>query len=375
MRPKEDYTRHIVVAFGFTLAILVIFQVYIFREPARIQAVEAADKSVAEATGRDLFASNCTACHGQNGQGNVGPALNSQQLLKTTSDDTLFNLIRTGVPGSVMPAWGQIFGGPFTDEQVVQLVAFIRAWEPTAPSVVPTPTTADPARGAATFASTCFICHGENGQGTERAPALNDPARLQQFDDVWYRDTIAQGRPAKGMPTWGTVLSPGQIDDLVALLAAWRAGQVVTPTISVDARLSSALFALERSDPIDASFQLNAALAQASGAQATDIEAILALIQKNDLAGAQERLNALMGSVEEGAKLFEANCAPCHGADGTGKVGPNLHTNAFILSKSNSDLIAFILAGRPGTAMAGFQGRLSEEQLRHIAALLRSWQK
>ena len=78
-----------------------------------------------------------------------------------------------------MPAWGQAFGGPFTDEQVNQLVAFIRAWEAdragdhAQPWLKP-----DPVRGATIFADTCFICHGENGQGTDRAPKLNDPATL-----------------------------------------------------------------------------------------------------------------------------------------------------------------------------------------------------
>ena len=128
-----------------------------------------------------------------------------------------------------MPAWGQAFGGPFTDEQIAQLVAFIRAWEPTAPEIIPVEIAPDPARGAALYARTCFVCHGENGQGTENGPPLNDAAKLEKYSDVWYRNTIAYGRPAKGMPTWGTVLSPAQINDVVALLAVWREGETVSP--------------------------------------------------------------------------------------------------------------------------------------------------
>lgn len=375
MRPRENFAPFVAVGLGLTLAILAAFQLYFLREPQRLQAVEAADRSAATAAGRELFQSNCTACHGQNGEGLVGPALNSRELLKTTADGTFFSLIRSGVPGTVMPAWGQTFGGPFTDEQVTQLVTFIRAWEPTAPLITPAAKTADPARGAAIFDSTCFICHGENGQGTDRAPALNVPARLKQFDDQWYRDTISQGRPAKGMPTWGTVLSPAQIDDLVALLAAWREGQVVAPAVSVRQHLSSAMFALQRSDSADALFHLSDALAKSSGSQAEDIAAVLDLTSKGDLSGAQARLKAMLGSVEEGTQLFAANCAPCHGADGAGKVGPNLHSNAFIQSQNDSDLVAFVLTGRAGTAMGGFKDRLTEEQLSHLVALLRSWQE
>ena len=144
MQSKENYTPFVAVSFGLTLAILITFQIYIFREPARIQADEAAHKLAAETAGRDLYAENCTACHGQSGEGGVGPVLNSRDLLKVTGDEALFNLTRTGIPGTVMPAWGQVFGGPFTDEQVGQMVAFMRAWEPTAPEIlqaeiVPTP--------------------------------------------------------------------------------------------------------------------------------------------------------------------------------------------------------------------------------------------
>jgi len=383
MRAKEDYSRFVIVGLVLVVAILVAFQLYYLREPARIQSAEAADQSLAVSAGRDLFAANCTACHGQNGEGVIGPALNSRGLLKTTSDATLSSLIHTGVPGSVMPAWGQTYGGPLTDEQVTQLVAFIRAWEPTAPDLASKAQAPDPARGAAIFASTCFICHGDNGVGTKRAPAINDPQRLQQFDDVWYRDTIANGRPAKGMPTWGTVLSPAQIDDLVALIAAWRKGQTVTPAVPIKDNLNGALFALESADALDAVFHLNAALPQASGAQADGIQAALDLIKKNDLIAADDQVRTLLGLPSfavandpalAGKYLFTANCAPCHGDNGTGAIGPNLHNNTFVQSKNDADLTAFVLAGRSGTAMAGFQGKLSDKQLGLIIGLLRTWQ-
>lgn len=229
MRPKESYVPLTGAAFGLTLAILATFQVYLFREPARIAADEARDQAAAVEEGKALFINYCTQCHGQQGEGLKGPALNDKTFLAEVGDERLFSLISSGVPGTEMPAWNQAHGGPFTDQQVRQLVAFVRHWESSAPDRRATPLVGDPARGAQIFSSVCFICHGENGQGTERAPALNDPARLKQFDDTWYRETITQGRPAKGMPTWGTVLSPRQIADLIALLDAWRQGQSVTP--------------------------------------------------------------------------------------------------------------------------------------------------
>jgi mono/diheme cytochrome c family protein len=375
MRSRENHTPFVGAAFGLTLAILAVFQIYLWREPARIQAVEAADRLAAEAAGRELYAENCVACHGANGEGRVGPPLNSRELLKATSDETLFSLTRTGVPGTVMPAWGQAGGGPFTDEQLTQLVTFIRAWEPTAPEIIPVADTPDPVRGATIFAGTCFICHGENGQGTDRAPALNDPARLKDFNDAWYRNTIAYGRPAKGMPTWGTVLSPAQINDLVALLAAWRQGQEVKAVISLEKHLTSALFALRGFDAADVVYHLTAAQAQADSTLARGIQEVLNLLEARDWAGARARLIALLPEEEIGQALFEINCAPCHGTDGAGGLGPDLHANVFIQSRNDEELLAFSLAGRQGTAMSGFEGVLTEEELGYIITLMRTWQK
>jgi mono/diheme cytochrome c family protein len=375
MRPRENYSPFFAVGLGLTLAILAILQVYILREPARIQADMAADLASAVAAGGELYADNCTSCHGEHGEGQSGPALNSRELLKTTPDEALINITRTGVPGSNMPAWGQAFGGPFTDEQVAQLVAFVRAWEPTAPEIAAEEKTPDPVRGATLFASSCFTCHGENGQGTHVAPAINDPERLKEFDDAWYRATIANGRPAKGMPTWGTVLSPDQIKDLVALIAAWREGQTVTPDISLLSRVSSALYAIRQFDRLDAAFHLSAALAQASGSEAEDIQVTLDMVEDNRLFEAEALLITLFPPEEMGKELFTTNCASCHGADGTGGTAPSLHNNSFIQANSDDELTAFVSAGRPGTAMDGFEDILRQEDVSNLIALMRTWQE
>jgi cytochrome c oxidase cbb3-type subunit 3 len=375
MRPRENYTPFFAVGLGLTLVTLAILQAYILREPARIQADVAADLADAVAAGGELYAENCTSCHGRHGEGQSGPALNSRELLKTTTDEALVSIIRTGVPGTNMPAWGQAFGGPFTDEEMAHLAAFMRAWEPTAPEITPEEEISDPVRGATLFASSCFTCHGENGQGTSDAPALNDPERLEQFDDAWYRATIANGRPAKGMPTWGTVLSPEQINDLVALIDAWREGQTIRPDISILNRISSALYAIRQFDRLDAAFHLSAALGQASGSQVKDIQAALDLVEDNRLFEAEALLITLFPPEEMGKELFATNCASCHGADGTGNTAPNLHNNGFIQANSDEDLVTFVLTGRPGTAMDGFEGILREEDVSNLIALLRTWQE
>jgi mono/diheme cytochrome c family protein len=221
MRPKENYRPYLSVVLGLSLAILGTFQAYIWSEPVRLERDSAADRLAAEKSGQGLYTENCVACHGKSGEGGVGPAINERGLLESTADEAFFSLIRTGVPNTLMPAWGQTFGGPFTDEQVSQIVAFIRAWQPTAPVIEPRVEAADPVRGAGIYARTCFVCHGEDGMGTAIAPSLNNPERLKELDDAWYRSTIT--RPSgKGNATWGTVLSPMQINDVVH---CWQPGE------------------------------------------------------------------------------------------------------------------------------------------------------
>jgi mono/diheme cytochrome c family protein len=198
---------------------------------------------------------------------------------------------------------------------------------------------------------------------------------LQKLEDGWYRSTISRGRPAKGMPTWGTVLSPSQVSDLVALIASWRAGESVAADIPLAAFVTNALFAIRDFDQPDALFFLNAAQAIASPDRQAEIQAIISLVDENQLFDAERRLVSFLPPEEMGRALYSSNCAPCHGDDGTGAMGPNLHLNAYVQTQSDEELVAFILAGRPGTPMDGFEGILAPEGLSNLVALLRSWQE
>lgn len=302
MRPQENYTPFVAVALVLSLAILVLFQIYILREPARVAADEAREKSAALAAGRTLYAENCAMCHGAEGEGVDAPPLNDKDLLADTPDRTLFSLINSGVPGTEMPAWNQVHGGPFTDEQVRQMVAFIRSWEADAPDRRAQALAGDPVEGLVIFNSACIVCHGEEGRGSERAPALNDPARLAQLDDEWYADAIAQGRLARGMPTWGTVLSPQQIRDIVALLRAWARGEVVEPPGAEEA-LAEAVHQFGHGDLHAARHELEKAAQSAGGEVLAAINDALAAIEAGDKAAVEAALGRaqdLMGVESDG---------------------------------------------------------------------------
>lgn len=76
-----------------------------------------------------------------------------------------------------------------------------------------------------------------------------------------------------------------------------------------------------------------------------------------------------------GAKLYEANCAACHGADGTGKNGTlaaNFVGDKARLAKTDETLLRSIALGVPGTAMVGFDGRLSADEQREVLRFVRA---
>jgi cytochrome c oxidase cbb3-type subunit 3 len=68
-----------------------------------------------------------------------------------------------------------------------------------------------------------------------------------------------------------------------------------------------------------------------------------------------------------GQRLFLKNCAHCHGANGAGDEGPDLHN----LDWSDEQIGRRIRVGKKGQ-MSAFAGKLSDEDIRAVIAYLRS---
>ncbi len=87
-------------------------------------------KADAEA-GRKLYAQQCANCHGNEGQGGEGLALNNRALLSDASDTYLLETIRRGRTGTTMPAFGSgsTVRRALSTEELEALVAFMRTWE------------------------------------------------------------------------------------------------------------------------------------------------------------------------------------------------------------------------------------------------------
>lgn len=75
----------------------------------------------------------------------------------------------------------------------------------------------------------------------------------------------------------------------------------------------------------------------------------------------------------QGAKLFEANCAGCHGADASGAKGfPNLRDGDWLYGGSAEQVFTTITSGRNGQ-MPSFFGTMDDTELKSLIAFVRAW--
>jgi mono/diheme cytochrome c family protein len=86
-----------------------------------------------------LFDQNCAVCHGADGNGRIGARL-AKDWPSIRPDLRLRSTIENGVEGSVMPAWSQANGGPLSDQEINNLVAFILTFKPSGEITTAAPT-------------------------------------------------------------------------------------------------------------------------------------------------------------------------------------------------------------------------------------------
>jgi rhodanese-related sulfurtransferase/cytochrome c553 len=116
-----------------------------------------------------------------------------------------------------MGAYGKLRSGPLDDADIQAIVSFLRA---RGPRTKPLPVSAlrgDAVRGATLYPEHCASCHGSE---TERKTALSlfNPELLAAASPDFLRYAIVHGRPPTPMPAFGKLLTPQDIEDLVAYL-------------------------------------------------------------------------------------------------------------------------------------------------------------
>ena len=190
--------------------------------------------------GQNLFAQNCAVCHGDFGEGGPNPSRPSEiivpigtaEFLKTRDDATLRSIISQGQPNFGMSPFESTNGGPLSADEVDAIVAFIRSWEAKPPVELPPEVAAARVSLDASdvFGQLCAQCHGDKGQGGI-GPALNGPGFQTENTDQQIFNTIDKGHPATPMIAWGAVLTPEQIQGLVAYIRQLKSAEPgVTPT-------------------------------------------------------------------------------------------------------------------------------------------------
>jgi cytochrome c oxidase cbb3-type subunit III len=184
-----------------------------------------------------LYAENCSGCHGADGHLGAARPLNDPLYLALVNNDTLRQVIARGVPNTAMPAFVQQQGGNLTDKQIDVLVGGIRSrWaqsEQLQRSTLPayeagkTSTSGDVSRGLVVYQTYCAQCHESGGRSRTKGGSILDPNYLALVSDQSLRTTVIVGRSDLGKPDWrnnipGRPMSPQEISDVVAWIASHR---------------------------------------------------------------------------------------------------------------------------------------------------------
>lgn len=183
------------------------------------------------------------------------------------------------------------------------------------------PLSPEAARGAEIYAQMCSVCHGAAGEGyaADQAPRLAQPDFLASVSDEFLREAITNGRRETTMSAWGRrrggPLKPEDVEAVILFIRSWQKG----PAVKLDEQ-------------------------------------------------------ALKGNAVAGAKIYDAQCASCHGPRGLG--GPQMRIAGAELLASASDgfLRHAIKRGRPGTPMPAFEATLGKQGIEDVIAALRSFQ-
>lgn len=184
-----------------------------------------------------LYASNCSGCHGRDGQNGPAIALANPMYQAIVDEDRLRSVVEGGDPGTLMPAFARSAGGLLTAEQVGVLVKGIRSnwYKADALKGLDVPPykasgPGDVARGQQVFAGNCARCHGSEQKGS-KGGTVTDSSYLALVNDQALRAIVIAGRPDLGHPDWrGTVPGHPMSDQDVTDVVAWMASQrVKTP--------------------------------------------------------------------------------------------------------------------------------------------------
>lgn len=180
--------------------------------------------------GKVLFQQHCASCHGEEGIGGIGLPLSKPTVMESLTDDYIRKTIRSGRPGRIMPAFGEM-----SDTEVDAIVGYMRTWGASKVEEPAQPLAGVAAKGKPLFEQHCASCHGKDLSGGSEGtgvtfsrkremaimpPALNNAGFLQAATDGMLRYIIQHGRDGTPMPAFKATLQPAQMDDVIAYVRA-----------------------------------------------------------------------------------------------------------------------------------------------------------
>lgn len=195
--------------------------------------------------GADLYASSCSGCHGDFGEGAPNPGqpgdviapISTAEYLASRTDASIREAVAAGLPKFGMAAFEMSHGGPLQADEVDAIVAHVRAWERDPPVQLDATVSAAALSDSAQFLypEFCAECHGAIGEGGV-GPAFADAVLQEGRTDQDLFDSINLGHEATAMIAWGEVLTQTQIEGLVEHLRSFggeTGGVSVSYTVDV----------------------------------------------------------------------------------------------------------------------------------------------
>ncbi len=290
----------------------------------------------------DLYAQQCAACHGDNGEGGVGGALTESAL----EVPDRIAVITNGQGG--MPAYGPTLSAA----QIEGLAGYL-----------------DDFTVVEIYAAQCAPCHGSAGEG-----GVGPDLQQSMLTDADRYSIIADGFAA--MPGYSLTLSTDELQAITDYVAAFvdssSVGEEIwtsqcAPCHGPSGEGGVAPSIQEATTPFE-----DIVLVTTNGSagmpafgptlSAVEIEAVSRHVEslRTDAPEPSDP-GETPPTNEAGAAGYAANCAACHGADGTGASAPAVSGT----SLTNEELLTIIANGVGG--MPGYSAILDADEIESIA--------
>jgi putative heme-binding domain-containing protein len=153
--------------------------------------------------GATLFRERCAECHGADAKGERGPNLTGLWMADVSGvmDERVFQTIRTGVPGSIMPP------SEAPDDEIRAIIRYLRSLSMPGSAAN---STGNATNGERIFWATCGSCHQVTGRGGHLGPDLSRIASSQSRDALAKSIRSASATIATGYEPFVLTMRNGQ---------------------------------------------------------------------------------------------------------------------------------------------------------------------